>query len=112
MKIEEMLVRDVMVKNPVFVEEGDILSKVLSKMKENDVHDVPVLDEKGKVVGYFDYENLMRRRNVPLTAKISTLMIYPPKIDQNYTVIEAIRIMVQNGLRSLPIVDTEGNLLE
>lgn len=111
MKIEEMLVRDVMVKNPVFVEEGDILSKVLSKMKENDVHDVPVLDEKGKVVGYFDYENLMRRRNVPLTAKISTLMIYPPKIDQNYTVIEAIRIMVQNGLRSLPIVDTEGKLV-
>jgi len=111
MKIEDMLVKDIMIKNPVYVEENDQLSKVLSKMKENDVHDVPVLDEKGKVIGYFDYENLMRRRNIPLTAKISTLMIYPPKIDENYPVIDAIRIMVQNGLRSLPVVDSDGRLV-
>ncbi|MDP8011660.1 MAG: CBS domain-containing protein [Thermoplasmata archaeon] len=111
MKIEEMVVKDIMAKDPVFVEENDVLSKVLSKMKEKGVHEVPVVDEKGKVVGYFDYENLMRRRNIPITAKISTLMIYPPKIDENYPVVDAILVMVQNGLRSLPVVDNENKLV-
>ncbi|MGC8663190.1 MAG: CBS domain-containing protein [Thermoplasmata archaeon] len=111
MKFEDLLVKDIMVKNPVFVEENDLLSKVLSKMKEKGVHEVPVIDEKSKLVGYFDYENLMRRRNIPLSAKVSTLMVYPPKIDENYPVIDAINIMIQNGLRSLPVVDSENRLV-
>ncbi|MEL9999473.1 MAG: CBS domain-containing protein [Thermoplasmata archaeon] len=103
MKFEEMLVKDIMSKNPVYVHVDDVLSKVLSVLKENGVHEVPVVDEKMRVRGYFDYENLMRKRNVPLTAKISTLMIYPPKVEENFTVLEAIKIMVDNGLRSLPV---------
>ncbi|MEM3965490.1 MAG: CBS domain-containing protein, partial [Thermoplasmata archaeon] len=83
MKFEEMLVKDIMSKNPVYVHVDDVLSKVLSVLKENGVHEVPVVDEKMRVRGYFDYENLMRKRNVPLTAKISTLMIYPPKVEEN-----------------------------
>lgn len=111
MKIEDMYVKDIMKSDPVFAQADEPLSKVLSKMKENNVHDLPIVDEKGKVVGYFDYENLMKRRNVPLTAKISTLMIYPPRVDKDIPAVEAIKIMVQNGLRSLPIVDNEGKLV-
>ncbi len=103
MKIDEITVKDIMSKDPVYVYVDDTLSKVLSVLKENRVHEVPVVDEKKRVRGYFDYENLMRRKNVPLTAKISTLMIYPPKVEEDLPVLEAVRVMVNNGLRSLPV---------
>ncbi|MFP3255846.1 MAG: CBS domain-containing protein [Thermoplasmata archaeon] len=104
MNIEDMLVKDIMNKNPVFVYVDEQLSKVISVLKEHSIHEVPVVDDKKRVRGYFDYENLMRRKNIPLTAKISTLMITPPKVDEEMPVLEALKIMVNNGLRSLPVI--------
>ncbi|MBD6956172.1 MAG: CBS domain-containing protein [Thermoplasmata archaeon] len=103
MNIESMVVKDIMNPNPIYVHVDDPLSKVISILKENRIHEVPVVDDKKRVRGYFDYENLMRRKNVPLTAKISTLMIFPPKVEEELPVVEAIRVMVNNGLRSLPV---------
>lgn len=103
MNIETMLVRDIMNPQPIYVHLDDPLSRVISVLKENRIHEVPVVDEKKRLKGYFDYENLMRRKNVPLTAKISTLMIYPPRVEEDMPVLDAIKVMVSNGLRSIPV---------
>ncbi len=110
MRIDEIFVRNVMSSSPTVAIEDEMLSTVLSRMREKEIHEVPVVDHKSRLVGYFDFENLMRRKNIPMTSKISTLMIKPPKVDENTKLIDAIKIMVQSGLRSLPVVDNNDTL--
>ncbi len=105
MKIEDMYVRDVMNQNPIYVEENEVLSKVISKMKEHQIHELPIVDSKKKVVGYIDFEHLMKRRSIPITSKVSTVMIKPPKVMDSTPVIDAIKIMANNGLRAIPVTD-------
>jgi len=105
MSIDEIYVKDVMSTSPVVAYEDEMLSTVLSRMKEKEIHEVPVVDHKNKLLGYFDFENLMRRKNVPMTSKISTLMIKPPRVDENTKLLDAVKTMVQSGLRSIPVVD-------
>lgn len=105
MRIDEIYVKDVMSTSPVVAYEDEMLSTVLSRMKEKEIHEVPVVDHKNKLLGYFDFENLMRRKNVPMTSKISTLMIKPPRVDENTKLLDAVKTMVQSGLRSIPVVD-------
>ncbi len=105
MRIDEIYVKDVMSTSPVVAYEDEMLSTVLSRMKEKEIHEVPVVDHKNKLLGYFDFENLMRKKNVPMTSKISTLMIKPPRVDENTKLLDAVKTMVQSGLRSIPVVD-------
>jgi CBS domain-containing protein/ribosome-associated translation inhibitor RaiA len=111
MKIEDMYVKDVMNPNPIYVEENEVLSKVISKMKEHQIHELPIVDSKKKVVGYIDFEHLMKRRSIPITSKVSTVMIKPPKVMDSTHVIDAIKIMANNGLRAIPVTDESDTLV-
>ncbi|MGC8996071.1 MAG: CBS domain-containing protein [Thermoplasmata archaeon] len=111
MKIEDMYVKDVMNPNPIYVEENEVLSKVISKMKEHQIHELPIVDSKKRVVGYIDFEHLMKRRSIPITSKVSTVMIKPPKVIDSTPVIDAIKIMANNGLRAIPVTDESDTLL-
>ncbi len=110
MKIDEIFVKDIMSSSPTVAFEDEMLSTILSRMREKEIHEVPVVDHKNRLLGYFDFENLMRRKNIPMTSKISTLMIKPPKVDENTKLIDVTKIMVQSGLRSLPVVDNNDTL--
>ena len=110
MSIDEIYVKDVMSTSPIVAYGDEMLSTVLSRMKEKEIHEVPVVDHKNKLLGYFDFENLMRRKNVPMTSKISTLMIKPPRVDENTKLLDAVKTMVQSGLRSIPVVDNNDSL--
>ncbi|MGC8610719.1 MAG: HPP family protein [Thermoplasmata archaeon] len=111
MKIEDMYVKDVMNPNPIYVEENEVLSKVISKMKEHQIHELPIVDSKKRVVGYIDFEHLMKRRSIPITSKVSTVMIKPPKVMDSTHVIDAIKIMANNGLRAIPVTDESDTLV-
>ncbi|MGC9167098.1 MAG: CBS domain-containing protein [Thermoplasmata archaeon] len=111
MKIEDIFVKDVMNPNPIYVEENEVLSKVISKMKEHQIHELPIVDSKKKVVGYIDFEHLMKRRSIPITSKVSTVMIKPPKVMDSTPVIDAIKIMANNGLRAIPVTDENDTLV-
>ncbi|MGC8585224.1 MAG: CBS domain-containing protein [Thermoplasmata archaeon] len=111
MKIEEMVVKDVMSENPIYVEETELLSRVIAKMKEHQIHELPVVDSKKRVVGYIDFEHLIKRKNIPITSKVSTVMIKPPRIIYSTPVVDAIKTMAQNGLRSIPVTDENDILI-
>ncbi len=111
MKIEEMVVKDVMSENPIYVEETELLSRVIAKMKEHQIHELPVVDSKKRVVGYIDFEHLIKRKNIPITSKVSTVMIKPPRIIYSTPVVDAIKTMAQNGLRSIPVTDESDILI-
>lgn len=56
----QMLVKDVMSREPVSVAEDETLAGLVSKFIEHNYHTFPVTDGVGAVVGTVDYEDIMK----------------------------------------------------
>ncbi|GBE18501.1 MAG TPA: CBS domain-containing protein [Euryarchaeota archaeon] len=88
----------------------ETLSKVLGKMKKNGVHELPITDEQGRLVGFFSFDLLSKKKHIPLTTKIERLMVSPPKIGADTDLFEAAALMVETGFRALAVV-RDGSVL-
>lgn len=80
----------------------DTLGDVLGKMKSNDVHELPVLERK-KLAGVVTMRELMRRRNLPPTTKVSTVLEIPPEVNPEMALPEAAEKMISAGFRAIPV---------
>lgn len=86
------------------------LSKVISKMALNELHEIPIVDDNKTLLGYFGFDVLSRKKHVPLYTKIEKLMVAPPKISGASSVNEAAKTMLETGFRALPVTDDEDRL--
>ena len=100
--IQEMKAKDIMSKKPVTVNCHDELSVVLGKMREHDVHDLPVVDGD-KLVGLASYDTFLKRRSIPLTMKVEHFMSFPPKLAKDVSIMEIAELMLSSGYRSVPV---------
>jgi CBS domain-containing protein len=105
LKVSSMMKTEVITSN-----RKETLSKVISKMSKGSLHEIPVVDEKKKVLGYFGFDVLSRKKHVPLYTRIERLMVAPPKIDENAGFHDAAKIMLETGFRAVPVVDSEDYL--
>lgn len=55
-----MLIRDVMSKNVITVAAQETLVELLSKFLKYNFHTFPVVDDKGKIIGTVNYEDIMK----------------------------------------------------
>ena len=104
MNPEEIKVEDVMTKDVVVVKVGDPLSKAISKMQEHGFHELPVVNERGELVGYINYRILMRKKSIPLYSRVDNVMVKPPVVAPNNTLVEAVKVLLDSGFRSVPVV--------
>ena len=81
----------------------DTLGDILGKMKSNDVHELPVLERK-KLAGVVTMRELMRRRNLPPTTKVSNVLEIAPEITPDTALPEAAEKMISAGFRAVPVV--------
>src|SRR5207249_5420731 len=70
-KVQDLRVSDFMSTDLVTASPDETLGDVLGKMKSNDIHELPVIERK-KLAGVVTMRELMRRRNLPPTTKVST----------------------------------------
>ncbi len=101
-KVEEVMTTDVVV-----AQLGEPISKVISKMQELGFHEIPVVNEKNELVGYVNYRALMRRKSLPLYARVENIMVKPPTLKKDTPLAEAVRLMLEAGYRSLPVVEVK-----
>ena len=104
-------VEDLMTTKVVATSGEEKLSKVLSIMKKSGIHELPVVEKKRKLIGFFSTDLLSQRRHIPIYSKISNLMTAPPRIKKENGVLEAGRIMLETGFRALPVVDNKNSLI-
>ncbi len=104
-------IKDIMTKTAVTATAEDTLSTLLNKMKDYNVREVPVIDEKGILVGYLDYKTIAKRKNISLYSKVMNMMIHPSFLKDSDDMDVAIEIMVNSGLRALPVVNDNKKLL-
>ena len=67
--IHETKAKNIMSKKLVTIECHEEISVALGKMREHDVHELPVTDD-GKIIGLVSYDTFLKRRNIPLTTKV------------------------------------------
>lgn len=103
----EIYVSKLMISEVVTSTPDERLSNVIAKMSNLALHEIPVVDEKKRLLGYFSFDILLRRKHVPLYTKIEKLMVAPPKIEESESVFEAAKIMLETGFRAIPVVDSK-----
>jgi len=114
-----------MTPNPVTVHEDTSMHEALRLMRERKVRRLPVLDTAGKLVGMVSEKDLLYASPSPATSlstfeinyliaqiKVAQLMSKTLiTVGEDTPLEEAARIMVDNKVGGLPVLDTAGNLV-
>ncbi len=100
-------VKDVFSKEFSTVKENDTLSKCLELFKKEAPPVLSVVDEKGKYVGVIALRWIVRARLNPSATKVKSLMRAAPKIDPDVSLSKAAKLMIQSGVRQLPVFEKE-----
>jgi predicted transcriptional regulator len=98
-------VKDVCTKNFSTVYENDALSRCLDLFKREMPPVLAVLDDKDKYTGVIARRWITRSRLDPATTKVKTLMRPAPKVDPTTSLSKAAKLMVQSGIRQLPVFE-------
>lgn len=101
--ILDLSVGDLMSKRPVTAGPDEELSKVLGKMKKYEVHEVPVVEGK-RLLGMVSYSTVLKRRNLPMTTRIDSLLVRPPRVSEDDDLLKVAEILMSSGYRAVPVV--------
>jgi acetoin utilization protein AcuB len=119
-----MLVGEVMTANPVTIRADDGIDEGLHLMRERRVRRLPVIDASGRMVGIVSDKDLLHAAPSPATSlsvhelhyllaklKIKQVMSSPViTVTPDTPVEEAARIMADNKIGGLPVLDESGRL--
>lgn len=97
-----ILVRDVMVRDVAFVGIPGNRDEVLKTLQKSRVSGVPVV-KKGEVVGMVTRNDLLRNSEEDQIALLMTRE--PVVVSQDSTVVEASKLLLDHGIRRLPVVE-------
>jgi len=100
--LEDIKVKDIMSKNTITALKTDKVSEVLGKMKTYGIHEIPIV-EGTKVVGLVSYDNIMKRRGLPLTTDAESVMVIPPKVTEEDSVAKVAELLINNDFKAIPV---------
>jgi CBS domain-containing protein len=83
----------------------DTLSRALSQF--DDTHHVLFVFEDEEYKGILAQKNLNRTGLIPDEVKVSSLIEYAPKVDKDATLSECARLMIENDVMTLPVIEDE-----
>ena len=89
------------------VNENDPLSRCLELFKKDAPPSLAVLDEKNRYSGVISRRWIVRARLDPATTKVKSLMRPAPKIELGTSLSKAAKMMIQSGVRQLPVFEKE-----
>lgn len=116
-----MIVKDFMTKNPVYTNPKELISNIKNTMEREKISKMPVLDDSGKLVGVITKTDI--KKTMPSEA--TSLDIYelsyliskmtaekvmkknPITIQKEATIEEAAKLMAENGISSVIVLDGE-----
>lgn len=103
MKAESLKLKNIMNENPVVVDIKATVSDAIALMRRRKVRELPVL-EGDRVVGLVSYTSFIQRRSVPITAKVDSIMLPCPRLDERTSLIDAAESLVSSGIRGAPVM--------
>ena len=101
-KVKEIMTQRIIVASP-----EKQVSEVLGMMRKNDIHELPVV-ERNKLIGIVTYAYLIKRRKIALTSQVRNVMVSPPSISQDDSLITVSDVLLTNGFRAVPVIEKKG----
>ena len=101
-KVKELMTQRIIVASP-----EKQVSEVLGMMRKNDIHELPVV-ERNKLIGIVTYAYLIKRRKIALTSQVRNVMVSPPSISQDDSLITVSDVLLTNGFRAVPVIEKKG----
>ena len=100
-----------MIYDPVTIQRGSTVRDALAMMEEFHIGGIPVVDEKGHLVGIVTNRDLRFERN--LDRKIDEVMTSENLVttNQSTNLEEAAAILQEHKIEKLPVVDNDGKLI-
>lgn len=107
-------ISDVMVKQVITGKKDDKIKDLATKMYENRIGSIVIVDEGGKPVGIITERDLIyvvARGLSPDTPAWAIMTENPVVINENALITEALEKMRSLNIRHLPVVDSSGRLV-
>ncbi len=101
-----MEVKEIMKRDLITIDPDAKISEAISKMRENDIQQLPVMSGN-KYVAMLTYKNILRRGSVRTTSRVYNFSINTPKIDEKSEVVDAVKLIKESGLNSLPVFNKD-----
>lgn len=99
-----MKVKDVMTRNPVFINESDYMTHARQLMRDRHFRTVPVVDNKNRVIGILTEKELLNiystKSNVTVEGFTSEFPFVYPDMDM----MQAARLMIEAGIGRVPVL--------
>ena len=86
------------------------VSRAIARMRARSVHELPVVQDD-RLLGMFAFESVARRPSLPLNARVGNLVLRPPRIDPTVPYSRVAGLLLESGLRALPVVGPHDRLL-
>lgn len=105
-----MKVKDVMTRNPVFINESDYMTHARQLMRDRHFRTVPVVDNKNRVIGILTEKELLNiystKSNVTVEGFTSEFPFVYPDMDM----MQAARLMIEAGIGRVPVLKSGQDL--
>jgi CBS domain-containing protein len=99
-----MKVKDVMTKNPVFLQDSDFMTQARQVMRDRHFRTMPVVDAKKRVVGILTEKELLNiystKSNVTVQGFTSEFPFVYPEMD----IMEAAKLMIEADMGRVPVL--------
>ncbi len=102
--IHDYRVRDVMSTDPRTAAPEETLSDALAVMRRHDFHEMPVTRGE-EVLGMISYATVLQRRNLPLTTRVDSILVRPPRVEPSDHLTQMAEYLIASGYRGLPVVE-------
>ncbi len=99
-----MKVRDMMIKNVIYVRPDDAISTALSKIRKYNINQLPVVDGN-KYVGMLMLKNIVTKNIDPKKTKCGNYAVSTPVLKSGNDIETAINLLLNSGFRALPVID-------
>jgi len=106
-----MNIRDIMTAEPVAVRREDFATRARQLMRDNLLHSMPVIDDRGRVVGIITSRDVMRVTSTKSNVTVKGFVISSPKVTSDTGLKETARALVAAGVGRIPVVDDGGVLV-
>ena len=102
-----MLVEDIMSRDPLYVEDSTYLTKARKIIRDNHVRGLPVLNNKGTVLGIVTNQDMLRVTSTKSNVTVSGYMVPVPTVMGKTPLLDAARLMLREKKGLLPVIESE-----
>jgi CBS domain-containing protein len=102
-----MLVEDILSRDPLYVEESTFLTKARQMIRDNHVRGLPVVNNKGIVLGIVTNQDMLRVTSTKSNVTIAGYVVQVPIVTGQMNILDAARLMLKEKRTLLPVVESE-----